>query len=532
MKFLQTLVCALALPVTVLAQNVVTGTVVDTAGAPLAGIYVSDGHTVATTDASGTYTLSTPLDLGYVFVSTPDGYEPATRLGNRPCFWQSVSTDAAVADFVLEKLPARRPLAVIAVADPQISNRCDDVRRLRELYVPDINRSVDSLRTAGLEPIVLTLGDQICDFFVAHGYGYTLDRFNDDFKVDAPVYHTIGNHDNDPFIEGDVPGASTWHRINGPSYYSFSRGGAHFISIDNMVYFNKGASDSVPGNRKYTTALTDEQLKWIAADLATIRDKAAPLFLMMHGVYYTFPVAGHPERVRLRIKDGGEKLDSLLQDFTNVKILSGHAHNSHYQHGPDGRIREYNYAASCGTWWPAKVQPYCSNTGMCTDGTPWGYGIWNLATPHSPAHLYKGYGKPASHQIRAYDLNTIHIADTILTSAFQPGDARNRNAVLANVWAFEPGCTVRMFEDGKELNVEQVMAQDPLHFIRNAVPVKEQRGNVPKALLPERTAHMFRATATTATAPVTVEFTDLSGRTFSTVLQRPVTPVVSDHHTN
>ena len=89
-----------------------------------------------------------------------------------------------------------------------------------------------------------------------------------------------------------------------------------------------------------------------------------------------------------------------------------------------------------------------------------------------------------------------------------------------------------MFEDGKELNVEQVMAQDPLHFIRNAVPVKEQRGNVPKALLPERTAHMFRATATTATAPVTVEFTDLSGRTFSTVLQRPVTPVVSDHHTN
>ena len=154
MKFLQTLVCALALPVTVLAQSVVTGTVADTAGAPLAGVHVSDGHTIATTDALGRYTLSTPLDLGYVFVSTPDGYEPATRLGNRPCFWQSVGPDAAVADFVLEKLPAQRPLAVIAVADPQISNRCDDVRRLRELYVPDINRSVDSLRTAGLEPIV------------------------------------------------------------------------------------------------------------------------------------------------------------------------------------------------------------------------------------------------------------------------------------------------------------------------------------------------------------------------------------------
>ena len=88
-----------------------------------------------------------------------------------------------------------------------------------------------------------------------------------------------------------------------------------------------------------------------------------------------------------------------------------------------------------------------------------------------------------------------------------------------------------MFEDGKELNVEQVMAQDPLHFIRNAVPVKEQRGDVPKALMPERTAHMFRATAITATAPVTVEFTDLSGRTFSTVLQRSAHSA-SDNHTN
>lgn len=531
MKFLQTLVCALALPVAVMAQGVVTGTVVDTAGAPLCGIHVSDGHSVATTDAAGNYTLSTPLDLGYVFVSTPEGYEPATRLGNRPCFWQYVCPDATVADFVLRKLPDRGPLAVIAVADPQISNRCDDVRRLRELYVPDINRSIDSLRTAGLDPIVLTLGDQICDYFVSHGYGYTLDRFNDDFKVDAPVYHTIGNHDNDPFIEGDIPGASTWHRINGPSYYSFSRGGAHFVSIDNIVYFNKGASDPIPGNRKYTTALTDEQLEWIAADLQTVTDKSAPLFLMMHGVYYTFPVAGHPERVRLRIKDGGERLDSLLREFTNVKILSGHAHNSHYQHGPDDRIREYNYAASCGTWWPAKVQPYYPNTDMCTDGTPWGFGIWDFADSRSPRHIYKGYGKPASHQIRAYDLNTLHIADSTLSSAYLPGDALNRNAVLANVWAFEPGCTVRMFEDGKELKVEQVMAQDPLHFMNNAVPVKERGGDVPKALLPERTAHMFRATATTATAPVTVEFTDLSGRTFSTVLQRPVT-TVSDHHAN
>ena len=40
---------------------------------------------------------------------------------------------------------------------------------------------------------------------------------------------------------------------------------------------------------------------------------------------------------------------------------------------------------------------------------------------------------------------------------------------------------------------------------------------------PEATAHMFRAQAATADAPVTIEFTDLSGRKFTTVLNRPAT---------
>ena len=46
-------------------------------------------------------------------------------------------------------------------------------------------------------------------FFVADGYGYTLDLFNKDFKVNAPLYHTMGNHDYDPFMTGDIPGLST-----------------------------------------------------------------------------------------------------------------------------------------------------------------------------------------------------------------------------------------------------------------------------------------------------------------------------------
>ena len=80
---------AILLPV--MADTLVHGTVTDVAGIPVAGAAISDGHEVVLTDLAGQYSMRSPLDFGYVFVSTPDGYEPAERLGNRPKFWQHVA---------------------------------------------------------------------------------------------------------------------------------------------------------------------------------------------------------------------------------------------------------------------------------------------------------------------------------------------------------------------------------------------------------------------------------------------------------
>ena len=511
------------------AETKIEGRVYTTEGHPLKAVAVSDGHNIVMTDSKGRYSITSASDMGYVFVSTPNGYEPATFIGNRPKFWQHIkpgqNTDA---DFVLRKIPASSGLTVIAVADPQIANRCGDIDRLRNLYVPDINQTIDSVRKTNHDPIVITLGDIICDFFVAAGNGYTLDKFNSDFQVNAPVYHTMGNHDNDPFIAGDMAGSSTWHNINGPSYYSFNRGGAHFISVDNIVYVNDGAGNGKPGNRHSRTAITDSQLEWIARDLATVKDKDAPLFIMMHGIFLSYPVAeGQKVKNIIRIKDGGAQLDSLLQDFTNVKVLSGHAHNNHFQHTPDGRIREYNYAATCGTWWPAKFPPYGPNTWMCLDGTPWGYGIWNFSQPAKLSHVYKGYNFPTSYQMRVYDLNHITISDTTLTKEYLPYQVKNQNVVLANIWAYEPGCSVRMYENGQELKVQRIAARDPLHFLLNAIPVKAERGTIHKGLMPEKTAHMFRTTASGTDTPVTVVFKDLYGNTFTTTIERPGQPYIN-----
>ena len=92
---------------------------------------------VVVTDLSGQYSMRSPLDFGYVFVSTPDGYEPAERLGNRPKFWQHVVQGERLRlsiSVCADSRPIRR-LQVIAVADLQIANRAGDRERLRNLYV-------------------------------------------------------------------------------------------------------------------------------------------------------------------------------------------------------------------------------------------------------------------------------------------------------------------------------------------------------------------------------------------------------------
>lgn len=499
----------------------VEGKVTTVSGTPLANVVVSDGYNLTTTDAEGKYQLDSELTLGYVFVSTPDEYEPETFLDNRPKFWQTVEKNNCTnIDFRLKPIDSK-PLSIIAIADPQISNRCGDVELLKNMYVPEINRAIDSLRNKGTSPIVISCGDLICDWFVVHGYGYTLDKFNADFTVNAPVYHAMGNHDNDPYIEGDIPSASTWHKLMGPSYYSFNRGGAHFMILDNIVYTNPGASPGVSGKRSYTTALTEDQLKWIEKDLATIKDKNAPLFISMHGIFLSYPVAeGQTVSKVYRFDDGGPQLGALLSDFTNVKVMSGHAHKSHFQHTPEGNIREYNYAGANGGWWPAGFTPYQANLPTCFDGAPWGIGIWDFSTPE-PSHLYKGFEMPTDFQIRAYDLNQVTIDDRDLSNNYYPGDTKNKNVVMANIWAYEPGCTVKMFENGNELTVKRVKAEDPYLIIKYLIPIKKEYASWNSGMDPESTAHMFRAQASTADSPVTIEFYDLYGRKFTTVLNRP-----------
>ena len=57
-------------------------------GKGVAGVPVSDGYTIVTTDKAGRYTLETDKKLGYIFYTLPAGYEPDTlKAACEPAIW-------------------------------------------------------------------------------------------------------------------------------------------------------------------------------------------------------------------------------------------------------------------------------------------------------------------------------------------------------------------------------------------------------------------------------------------------------------
>jgi 3',5'-cyclic AMP phosphodiesterase CpdA len=96
----------------------------------------------------------------------------------------------------------------------------------------------------------------------------------------------------------------------GETHYTFDHKGVHFIAIDNV---------SDPGAK-----IGDEQLAWLAADLAA-RDRKAPLVVLTHR-----PLFDLAPKWDWATRDGAKAID-LLMPFENVTVFYGHIHQEHHQ---------------------------------------------------------------------------------------------------------------------------------------------------------------------------------------------------------
>jgi hypothetical protein len=129
-------------------------------GKGLPGVVVSDGIDVVKTDSKGVYQLKSKKYHGYVFVSTPSGYEPITN-GILPRFHALLKSGATVAervDFQLKKVDGQENHRMLMLGDIHLADRASETNDRTQFanFVKDVNKTISE--TSG-KVYALTLGD-------------------------------------------------------------------------------------------------------------------------------------------------------------------------------------------------------------------------------------------------------------------------------------------------------------------------------------------------------------------------------------
>ncbi len=500
--------------------------VVYAAGVGVANVVVSDGFEVTTTDTNGVYYLPSEKKGKYVFVSIPGNYEMASVNNNIPSFFGRLAKApqaVEICDFELTPVNNEKHV-VMVLGDMHLANRTDDLRQFRNGFIPDVNASIQAYRNAGNKVYALTLGDMSWD-----GYWYTSNFALPEYlreiqPMNAQVFHTMGNHDNDPNFVADWDAENKFRDVIGPTYYSFNLGKVHYIVLDDIEYLNTN-------DRNYNSKIVANQIEWLKKDLAQITDKSTPIIIAMHIQLHSNPSlnGSGQETTGYSLKNGAEFAD-ILKSFSKVHILTGHTHyNYNVETALAPTLMEHNTAAVCATWWWTGRGGYSGNH-ICKDGAPGGYAVWKM-NGKELEWTYKGIGHEENYQFRTYDLNKIHITKDKYAPKYTGADwntyasdyanANNSNEVLINVWNYDKSWKVEVTENGVPLTVTRVRTRDPLHIVSyeafrlndNAVPSSSFVSNL--------TAHMFKVKASSPTSTLEITVTDRFGKVYKETMLRP-----------
>jgi hypothetical protein len=202
---------------------------------------------------------------------------------------------------------------------------------------------------------------------------------------------------------------------------------------------------------------------------------------------------GSARRQKIEEEPGGtvanrQQLYKMLAPY-KVHIMSGHTHfNDNWE---EGNMMEHNHGTVCGAWWTGPI---------CGDGTPAGYGVYEVDGPEIKWH-YKSTGMSKDKQLRIYARGRIkELPDEI----------------AVNVWNWDNKWKVEWQEDGVlKGTMEQRVAYDPWAVELYAGP------QLPKKrpfVEPSLNDHMFFAKPSAAAKQVTVKATDRFGNVYTETL--------------
>lgn len=485
-------------------------------GAPVNGVVVSDGAEVVRTGANGYYEIKSEKKRGYVFMTIPSGYE-ALQEGILPKFSSKLITDAATcerADFELVKASSQDSYTMLFFGDMHLTNTAQygDIAQFRA-FAKD---AMDFVNTNPGKEYAMTLGDMTWDIYWAttpFAFPHYIEIANSTL-AGLPVFHTMGNHDNNYKTLSDFTAEKDYIDNVCPTYYSFNIGSVHYVVLDNI---DCSAYDGTT-SRKYATNLTAEQIMWLSKDLQFVL-KSNPVVVTSHSPF--FKDDGNPAVTNV------STLVSCFEGFENVHFVTGHTHECYnVDKLSSGHYFEHNAGAVCATWWLTGLD--YPGLYLSRDGSTGGYTIMKI-NGKEMKWQYKSTAKDISHQFRSYDRNCIDLSTAPRTSGGVSDKAWNTytarwsgkstaNEVYLNVWNWDPSWTIEVTESGRKLTVTRITDfYDPLHVL--AYSTHRQEG----AFSTHVTKHAFKVTASSATSTLDIKVTDRFGNVYTESMKRPKT---------
>lgn len=438
---------------------IIYGKVTDTSsGTPISKAVISDGFTTTLTNNFGEYRFKSYPGANHVFISVPESYEIPLNNGMPQIFqFFDNSKDSVKVNFQLTPLKngVEKEFTLIAVADPQVHN-ANHLRRLNNETISDIIKESDDYKNV----YGLTLGDIVFDSLAI------LDDVKQSFiSTNIPFFHTIGNHDFSTAFYDPAVGSEEFVSTFGPLDYSFNRGEAHIVVLNNV--YNYGVT---PHNYGFA----EEQLKWLKSDLEHV-PKSKMLIVSVH--VPIFPSTTMERK---------EQFLEIISGFNEVHILSGHQHANSNIINAEYKIHEHITGAASGMWW-IRVVNSC--------GTPNGYGVYEISGNKMKNWYYKSVNQDRSYQIRLLAPNTF-------------GD--KEGYVIANVWNADEKWKIELYEDGiNRGQMERFTDYAPEVYTLNKIQKIDENTSSYR-----KTSHLYRLKPTKSDAVFMIKVTDQFGNIY------------------
>lgn len=445
---------------------------VTSAGKGIPNVVISDGYHVVKTGSDGSFGFEPHVNAEFVFLSVPSGYAIPHKKGVAD-FYVKIDKDAPQQNisFPLDAIKGGDDKhAFIVWGDTQILTK-EDATLLKTVSAPDTQALVASL---GQQPIHgIGAGDLVFDKFELYA----------DYKeavgmTGAPFFQVIGNHDIDYSARTDDRSQATFKENFGPTYYSFNRGKVHYVTLDNVFFIGTG--------HRYIGYLTENQLSWLEKDLQHVpAGSTVVVSLHIPSDSGAKRRSGAKEEELGGVTSNRAALYAMLKPY-KVHIMSGHTHlNENWE---KDNIMEHNHGTVCGAWWTGPI---------CGDGTPSGYGVYQVEGDDIKWY-YKSVGFDKTHQI------TIHKKGRI---------AEHADAVVANIWNWDPKWKIEWLEDGvAKGNMEQIIGYDPEAVELYKGPVMPKKHTWVE---PSLTEHLFTAKPSASAKEITVKATDRFGNVYT-----------------